>query len=164
MIIKCRKALGLIVAFALSTGFYVNAQTISHFDISYASVQASGTLLGGGTQIWQPQNSDQKLTDGFLQPNKKNVQVLPSLAGKKNKARFYPNPVSDKLFFSFEYEYKFERVLCISDLSGRIHKRLSLHSASGTIDLSELQNGIYFLKINKNGSDFYRIFKISVVR
>jgi hypothetical protein len=163
MILKHCKAVVLIVAFALSACFTVRAQTISHFDISYASVQASGTLLGGGSQIWQTRNSDPRLTDGFLQPNKKSIQLSPSSQAEESKMNFYPNPVSDKLFYSFEYEDIFILEINISDLSGRIYKTISLHASSGIIDLSGFKNGMYFLKIRKSGSDFYRIFKISII-
>ncbi|MFZ5554299.1 MAG: T9SS type A sorting domain-containing protein [Bacteroidota bacterium] len=66
----------------------------------------------------------------------------------------YPNPVSDRLFLADEFlNIDFE----ITDIHGR---KMGFGKYQGSIDVSEMATGIYFIRISgKNGSFYQRFIK-----
>ncbi len=56
--------------------------------------------------------------------------------------RLYPNPVSGNLFIESKKEAKF--TTSIYDINGRL---LIVANSSPSIDLSELKNGMYLVKV-----------------
>ena len=74
---------------------------------------------------------------------------------ENNTVEIYPNPVSDIATISFNTESAENISISIIDLTGRVVKSISSqHFQSGenkiTVDLSELNNGIYFVQIKSN--------------
>lgn len=65
----------------------------------------------------------------------------------------YPNPSSDKIFLNTILSVE----LSIYNYTGQIVK--SIHCDSGQVDVSDLNNGIYFLKVKVRDSDKLSIYK-----
>jgi hypothetical protein len=86
--------------------------------------------------------------------------VFPILTGSEdliieNSIRIYPNPASDMLKIQLPKEYINESIQIYNSL-GYLVKQEKL-SQSSSIEIKDLPNGIYFLKLN-NQSQFYAKF------
>ena len=69
----------------------------------------------------------------------------------------YPNPVNDRLIIDWnEQTLKKVNSIEILSLSGRLAKNISDVENKVVIDVSSLENGIYFVKINTNVKSYYR--------
>jgi len=67
-----------------------------------------------------------------------------------NAFNFYPNPASDMIHLNAEY--KIENISIINSLGQRVIYVEQLNSTHTKIDLSNLENGVYFIKIDSNGN------------
>jgi len=68
---------------------------------------------------------------------------------KSNNISIYPNPFKDKLIF--EQKNQIENIQVeILDFQGKQLKYLQFSEKLKVADVSDLQNGIYFIKIIKN--------------
>ena len=65
----------------------------------------------------------------------------------------YPNPASDVLNINYDLLDKQNAQLSIIDLTGKVIVMTEINNSKGLkqIDVYELANGIYFLKINIDG-------------
>lgn len=73
-----------------------------------------------------------------------------------NDFTMYPNPANDKLFLNnMENTH-----VSIINLNGEIVKNISIKDATFIIDVNELSNGFYFIKIEKEG--VYKTSKIII--
>jgi hypothetical protein len=71
--------------------------------------------------------------------------------------KLYPNPTSDQL----SIESGEMTSVSVYDLMGQCLMQASTEDGQITLDMSQLQNGIYFIKVNTaNGSAVYRIVKM----
>ncbi len=121
----------------------------------------------GGVQTWGTVNKTIVLNAGLhimkvyidnsaggFNLNKISVSNTTGIHDEKKVSAFviYPNPAKDRITINHEQlsEKSFEsgeNEILILDLQGRIIKSFSLsHSVSDLLDLSELENGIYFLR------------------
>jgi hypothetical protein len=71
---------------------------------------------------------------------------------KENLVSVFPNPFSSLLYLRFNSEIV-ESVI-LRDLIGRKVRQISNNKPELQMDLSELQNGIYFLELKKGGTTF----------
>ncbi|GIV29022.1 MAG: hypothetical protein KatS3mg028_0088 [Bacteroidia bacterium] len=68
-------------------------------------------------------------------------------AGKTNSVfNLYPNPVKDKL--NVQYNQRISDKISILDVTGRVLKTENISDDLKTLDVSELENGIYYIRIN----------------
>ena len=89
------------------------------------------------------------------QPTVVKVELTPDgtgVAENKTGIRIYPNPARDLLILEWE-EYLGAEVK-IFNILGSVVKEASLSSQRTLIDLEELKQGIYMLKVHKAGSQF----------
>lgn len=106
--------------------------------------------LRGGYAVWED-------NDGFYVDNLKvyandTTTSAGSLTAEKT-ALLYPNPADDILHYSFNSYSDHKILFRIISVDGRCLR--SGTSADGTINVSGLENGIYFIEI-KNGDDNFR--------
>ena len=74
-----------------------------------------------------------------------------------SKVKLYPNPTSGQLSIAAE---KMTSV-SVYDLVGQCVMQMSAERGQLTLDMSQLQNGIYFVKVNTaNGSAVQRVVKM----
>jgi len=75
----------------------------------------------------------------------------------------YPNPASDFITISLEEIYMQSKFITVDliDLYGRILKSIN-PLVESTIETGELQNGIYFLRLNDPGSNRISTKKIII--
>jgi uncharacterized repeat protein (TIGR01451 family) len=82
----------------------------------------------------------------------------------KNETTFdlYPNPADQQVALHFGNEEKKIVVEC-SDITGRtvIHKELTISNNETRLDVSELNSGIYLLKVNSGDKRMVRKFVVS---
>ena len=69
------------------------------------------------------------------------------IAGKNNEFSIYPNPATNKIFITGNFNYPAS--LKLLDLSGKIIFQKNLLTSPATIDLPHLPAGIYFLRVNE---------------
>ncbi len=67
--------------------------------------------------------------------------------GKYNEFSIYPNPATNKIFITGNFNYPAS--LKLLDLSGKIIFQKNLLNSPATIDLPHLPAGIYFLRVNE---------------
>jgi hypothetical protein len=72
----------------------------------------------------------------------------------------YPNPANTILYID-NGDIAMQELL-LYDVSGRLLKRVSVYANTTSLDVSDLQNGIYLIKITTRDAAFVR--KIQVVR
>lgn len=77
-------------------------------------------------------------------PTVSGYTALPGLNETK-RYEFYPNPAQNFLFVQFEPEGTGK--LALIDLQGKLLREEILHPGIQTLDVSNIPNGIYFLKI-----------------
>lgn len=70
----------------------------------------------------------------------------------KNEIRIYPNPAKNSLTISFENDNS--STIQIVDITGKIVLTKKLIKTIERLDISSLQNGMYFIKIQSNEKDF----------
>lgn len=70
----------------------------------------------------------------------------------KNEIRIYPNPAKNSLTISFENNNS--STIQIVDITGKIVLTKKLIKTIERLDISSLQNGMYFIKIQSNEKDF----------
>lgn len=133
---------------------------------------ATITASGANSYTWNPSNSN--ASTFTLSPTISNVytvvctgsnncvatttaEVIVSLctginelSNLKSEWIIYPNPAKDVLYFSVIDEgIKYVEIL---DLTGRVMKSVSFSSKEMKINISDLSNGIYYIKLNINNS------------
>lgn len=147
-----KKKLSILLGLLICISYTVNSQSISHFAISQSN--------SGFSQIWFPVSESTEISGGFIQTTKKfdikNEQ-------QKLKAELYPNPATDKIYFSIQNNQPTPKYLfTISNSQGKTITTKEFRYNSGVIKTSIYNNGIYFLKISEKESHKYRIFKIMI--
>ncbi|HRP59267.1 MAG TPA: T9SS type A sorting domain-containing protein, partial [Vicingus sp.] len=70
----------------------------------------------------------------------------------KNEIRIYPNPAKNSLTIFFENDNS--STIQIVDITGKIVLTKKLIKTIERLDISSLQNGMYFIKIQSNEKDF----------
>lgn len=77
------------------------------------------------------------------------------------KASVYPNPVADMLHVDLPFgSDEVATTLTLVDLQGRVIRRIETASSSNTMDVSNLNEGIYVLDVNARGT--HKSFKVMV--
>lgn len=74
--------------------------------------------------------------------------AVDNLDETKNELIIYPNPANDKLNLTNAVGCKVE----IFDISGKIILSKNISEINSSLDVSELVNGFYFIRIEKNGA------------
>ncbi len=80
----------------------------------------------------------------------------------KSFINFYPNPAQDKLSYTASEDFNTATIKIMNSVGAIVLNESSLTSYNGSIDLSHLANGIYYLVINQ--SDKSETIKISIQR
>ncbi|MFN6945658.1 MAG: kelch repeat-containing protein [Cytophagaceae bacterium] len=70
----------------------------------------------------------------------------------------YPNPTSDILFFEYQNNRGF--TVEIFSSNGHLEDRQTISGNSGTVNLSKLHSGIYWIKINPQDGSLYEMYKV----
>lgn len=134
-----------VTAFDLNTSKWkLNSVKVSDFITPTANMQIIFET-GDGSQHWLEAGVDMfQITDSFAFTN------VIAKNGKENNFVFYPNPFSNTavLQITNEDELRITKVeLKIYDVLGREVLNDKLQTSNKKLDLSNLQSGIYFVKI-----------------
>ncbi len=158
-----------IILILLITGCHsiIHAQSISTYTIASTGINFSNDNLSisstlGDLMIKTLQSTDLILTQGFQQP------LLLGTGISKNTylwdIKTYPNPVTKELSIIFQLEKPSDLNLNITDLTG---KRILIQELKNfpaqyeyNLDLSNLKNGIYILKIYSADYKIHQVIKI----
>ncbi len=85
---------------------------------------------------------------------------LYELGNKNEELKIYPNPTSTIINVAFRQFHGDNQILKIEDVVGNTVKELKIKNAESIIDVSELNNGIYFLSLEtENGKTTKKIIK-----
>jgi len=88
----------------------------------------------------------------------KTTQYLGKVELKASNITVYPNPAHDKLFIDLGAEFKNEVQIELVDVTGRILLKSVFEHRLSQLDLPDLTNGIYFIKISsENGNAVKKI-------
>ena len=81
---------------------------------------------------------------------------------KQSTVKLYPNPANDQLTVVFTGKEGFStESMQITDLSGRVVRKVTTSELNNTIDVSNLKAGQYILTIKKNGAnEHHKFFKL----
>jgi hypothetical protein len=74
-------------------------------------------------------------------------------AGNNNQVTVYPNPASNSLHVSFLGNNVQNQSLVITDMLGNTVKQLITYNSSFIINVTDLENGVYFIQLNGNGGN-----------
>lgn len=133
------------------TDSYGDGICCSYGNGSYSLTDANGTVLASGSSFSSSEATDFCLGNQFMAP------VANVKEGLSERISFYPNPVKDEL--NIELPFKTGTVKIIST-AGALMMEETLSNGTNNINVSELDNGIYFLQINsEEGSAFKRFIK-----
>ncbi|MBN9483325.1 MAG: hypothetical protein BGO70_12660 [Bacteroidetes bacterium 43-93] len=90
------------------------------------------------------------MSDIAVQPQYKNAVV--GIASIENKPQFtvYPNPATNDLYINVTGANADKAYVSIADITGRVVKNTIV--LQGRVSISDLQNGIYFVRLNVNGT------------
>jgi hypothetical protein len=122
-------------------------------DIDFMQIATYSDLMDAGTDIGFPFFGNAPEPGAFEQPLPKELGVmhLEQITGI-----VYPNPAQDVLFIN---DITIQQA-CITDVSGRL---LNIHVYENYLDVSQLENGVYILRVitnqNKSFAEKIIIFK-----
>ena len=119
----------------------LDSNVTSNFFESFLNIN-----LGSGTQDYFSQHDPSANSISF--------ETLSTAENTLNSTdlKLYPNPTSD--YFKIESDFN-SFLVSISSIDGRIQKELSFQNHYEEIDITQLPNGLYFIKIyNLNNDDF----------
>ncbi len=123
----------------------------------------NGTALISGTAPNGDFNDSVRIeaTDGTLFSSQKFIiQIKAVSIEDTNKGiSIYPNPTSNFLNIKIETNFNFSDLL-ISDMNGRTVLHKTLYNTNNSIDINNLEKGIYLLKLNIDGK--FNTYKIII--
>jgi hypothetical protein len=76
--------------------------------------------------------------------------------------RIYPNPALDFCLIEFPEAISDPAQLSVLDVNGRLVRVLQITQQNTRLDLNGIQNGIYYLKIQKDSRNYFQ--KLVIVR
>lgn len=134
----------LINAYEFDYDIFEWVPTMSgHVELHYNNMKSTFEMWTGGHQFEISYQTFQ--TPVLVKPN------------DYIKITCYPNPTQDVLYLSGLLE---KSKLVIYDLNGRIVQKTNVSNSLETIDMSNLQNGLYFIEIsNSHQKSSYKIVK-----
>ena len=136
---------------------------------------AGGFAAAGGYSISQTigelavktlTNNDLLLTQGFQQPQ---LSVANFIEPEEVEwsLNTYPNPVKDMMYIEYSLQEETDLMLEIRDITGKKVSEEKLEQLSGdsetSVNLSDLRNGIYFLKFYSPDKKLFKIIKIQKI-
>ena len=104
--------------------------------------------LGDGTTTSFAMTDVKKMTLAYNEPSWQDIEELSADEG------FYPNPVSDMLYFNFNVGE--DVTMQIYSATGQLVKEANL-SSDGAIDVSDLNEGLYIVKIDGKTYKFSKL-------
>lgn len=104
--------------------------------------------LGDGTTTSFAMTDVKKMTLAYNEPGLQDIEELSANEG------FYPNPVSDMLYFNFNVGE--DVTMQIYSATGQLVKEANL-SSDGAIDVSDLNEGLYIVKIDGKTYKFSKL-------
>lgn len=104
--------------------------------------------LGDGTTTSFAMTDVKKMTLAYNEPGLQDIEELSANEG------FYPNPVSDMLYFNFNVGS--EVIMQIYSATGQLVKEENL-SFDGAVDVSDLSEGLYIVKIDGKTYKFSKL-------
>ena len=104
--------------------------------------------LGDGTTTSFAMTDVKKMTLTYNEPGLQDIEELSANEG------FYPNPVSDMLYFNFNVGE--DVTMQIYSATGQLVKEANL-SSDGAIDVSDLNEGLYIVKIDGKTYKFSKL-------
>ncbi|WP_040252525.1 T9SS type A sorting domain-containing protein [Psychroserpens mesophilus] len=115
--------------------------------------------LPSGTYFWSVQSLDNQYAGSVFAPEQ--TFVIDNLTIEEQTLNdiihVFPNPVQDKLNINSKIKVN-TIVLC--DVTSKVILEFIANSASFELDVSNLQKGVYFLKINTDkGEDVFKVIK-----
>ena len=155
--------LSLLIALWISN---VDAQIASPEIVSSAgdtyqgnSMQIDWTL--GELAITTIQNSSQKITQGFHQPNY-TITSVNELQQEIGQIRVYPNPTSDRIEMELYFDQIRDVQIQLVDLNGRLIwvKEENGSQIEQIENIENLSNGTYFLYFLIDDKQYSQTFKI----
>jgi len=90
------------------------------------------------------------MSDIAVQPQYKNAVVGITTIENKPQFTVYPNPATNDLYINVTGANADKAYVSIADITGRVVKNTTV--LQGRISISDLQNGIYFVRLNVNGT------------
>ena len=101
------------------------------------------------------------ITQGFQQDSYTIVEI-PEQSSQDFSVTIYPVPATNKITIEFNSSFKDQAQMSIIDELGRFITEKTLTNQINTIDISNLSESYYFLKINYQGNfKTYKIQKIT---
>lgn len=134
-----------------------NCQSVIQ-SVNSGSIIAPNSSVSIGEIIVIPENANQSSSGiiGILaQVNQQNLEV-PELV-LNEKIVVYPNPTMNSISFQTEINLENEKV-SIVNLSGQIVAKKQI-STSNSVDLSELQTGVYLIQFENKTINSFKIIK-----
>lgn len=104
--------------------------------------------LGDGTTETRAMSDVKKMTLAYNEPELQDIEELSANEG------IYPNPVSDMLYFNFNLGS--EVTMQIFSATGQLVKEANL-SSDGAVDVSDLGEGLYIVKIDGKTYKFSKL-------
>ncbi|MBR6068903.1 MAG: T9SS type A sorting domain-containing protein [Bacteroidales bacterium] len=104
--------------------------------------------LGDGTTTSFAMTDVKKMTLAYNEPGLQDIEELSANEG------LYPNPVSDMLYFNFNVGA--DVTMQIYSATGQLVKEANL-SSDGAIDVSDLNEGLYIVKIDGKTYKFSKL-------
>ena len=152
------------IGFSQSIYPYVIAASGDYF--SDGTNELSWTLGEIATETFSSVNNI--LTQGFQQPSYNNYTIITENKTPNTNICIYPNPVNDNLFIELTTPKETVITIKLTDLLGKIINTPVQLENKGTIkkysiNIKDLQTGIYLLQIVSNDytiSETYKIIKV----
>jgi hypothetical protein len=159
----------------LSAGFYMGKQPEvflrdeHSFTIPFDGNKLSWTLTSNDKtkktkEATEGKSSSNKCNSSYKSNAVVETTIVATGVESINKSRIYPNPVQGKFTLTSAEPITSEKELTVGDVGGRLMKINGLRRVSANvieIDVSGLQKGVYFLRVqSKDGYETFRFIKL----
>ena len=137
-------------------GFSINAQSLIQ-SVNSGSVIGTSSSVSVGEIVVVPVNPNQSSSGiiGILAQTQQTLEV-PQLDLSKSIS-VYPNPTASGIFFNSKENLAGEKV-AIYSLSGQLLSKKEV-AVDSSLDLSELQSGMYFIQFANKNIQSFKIIK-----
>lgn len=146
----------IILISLLGMSFYGNSQSIVQ-SVNSGSLITNSTSIAIGEIVVVPQNQSQSNTGiiGLLTQTQQTLEV-PQLE-LNEKITVFPNPTTARVTFKTNTNLVNEEV-SIFNLSGQLVSKKMI-TANNTLELAELQSGVYLIQFNNKKIKSFKIIK-----
>ena len=131
---------------------YINDSLVSenHNELSYTNSDANGLTIVKVVAVYENEKISTSIIDKiFIEKNAESINE------NTTSLNIYPNPVNDRLYIETQ---TLTQTVEVYDIFGRLQQQSAVSGQQSAIDVSDLNSGIYFVKVMTENGEIVKKF------